>query len=78
MKVSEAIKKLQEILDTTGDMEVVVLSDIDGQFIVDFDKSFEAIEVPNEDESGFETVCAMMDGFEGEHVPNKTDLKIIQ
>ena len=78
MKISESITKLQEILQTAGDVEVIALTDIDGAFVADFDLIFEAIDLPNEDETGFETVCALMEDPVDESHTRAVDLKIVR
>ena len=77
MKISESIAKLQEILQTAGDLEVIALTDLDEGFIADFDLVFEAIDLPNEDETGFETVCALMEEPIDDH-KHPTALKIVR
>lgn len=58
MKISDAIQKLQTILQSDGDLDVVSIDDVDGFFIVDFAKEFEVFDIPNHDENDFSQVCA--------------------
>jgi hypothetical protein len=77
MKISEALVKLQEILDKNGDLEVIAMTDADGVFIADFDLVFDVIELPSEDETSFETVCALLEDL-GSDGPTTTQLKIVR
>lgn len=69
MKLSEAIKSLQMQLAEHGDLDVVSVTDIDTGFVVDMDRIFEVIELPNDDETGFVTVSAFVEPIEENQGP---------
>ncbi len=64
MKISEAIVKLTQYQKEVGDVEFVVLTDLDGGFVVEHGRNCEIVELPNEDETGFETVVAFLEPME--------------
>lgn len=60
MRIAEAIKILTDILATSGDLEVVDLCAVDGQWALDRHRQFDVIAIPNEDGQGDTLMCAFM------------------
>jgi len=60
MKLSEAIKAMQMQLAEHGDLDVVSVTDIDEGVLVDMDRIFEVIEMPNEQETALVKVSAFV------------------
>lgn len=85
MKISEAISKLQGFLNDVGDVRVVLLTDVDGNFIIESLHVFDLVELPDANESfdNSELVCAYMGRIDTEidqarGVPYKPNLALIQ
>ena len=67
MKLSEAIKRLQEFeKEAGGDIPVVSMVDVDGAFCIEHDRIFDLIEIPDDDENldNPQLVCAFMESEE--------------
>lgn len=60
MKVSEAIKALADVLREAGDLEVVGLVGVDGQWAVDMGRTFDVVGIPLAVGDGEELVCAFI------------------
>lgn len=73
MKISEAIEQLKAFKDQVGDVELVVVTDVDGQYIVE-NRDLDVVEILNEDETEMQTVVAFL---ESEDLSPKP-LKVIQ
>lgn len=48
MKLSETIQLLQEFKDEVGDVEFVVMTEVDGQFYVEPNRTVDIVEFPAE------------------------------
>jgi len=59
MKISEAIKRLTEFQKEVGDVDLVMVTDVDGAFIVE-DRLLEIVEIPTET-GAMEAVAAFID-----------------
>lgn len=63
MKVSEAIAELQKTLAQEGDLEMVVVTDVDGQFCIDRGRTLDVIEFEcgSPDCKELHQVCAFLE-----------------
>lgn len=68
MRVSEVIAELRDVLAEAGDIEVVMVSDVDGRFVIEEGRVLDVIQLP--DEAGTlenaKLVCAFLEPPERE------------
>ena len=76
MKISQAIEILKHAQEHVGDVPVISLTEVDGQFCCEFERMFEIIQIPDEAENEI-TVVAFMDPPE-EEKSGKPTLKIVK
>lgn len=80
MKISEAIKILQEFEKKVGgDVPIVSVTDVDERFCIEFERTFDLIELPDENESmdNSQLVCAFMEPSNPDRV-EYPDLRVIK
>lgn len=61
MRISQAIRLLDAIVEDHGDMDLVVLEDAEEYFAIIRDRIFEVLECPTEDETTLVKVCAFVE-----------------
>ena len=76
MKISQAIEMLKMAQDQVGDVDVMSLTEVDGHFCCEFERTFEIIQIPDEAENEI-TVVAFMEPPE-EEKSGKPTLKIVK
>lgn len=54
MKISEAIEKLQYYKEVAGNVDLVMVTEVDGMFIIE-DRELEILDIPLEDREDSET-----------------------
>ena len=72
MTINQAIKILTELSKEHGDLELVGMVECDGEFIVDLDRVFDIIEIPEragDPDGPFQRVCAFMEEVDGDGQP---------
>lgn len=79
MKISEAIKQLEFALKEVGDVEIIHVEEVDGQFYMEWDRSFEIIGIPDEDDTEEEMVVGFVNqNIIPEDEPSGPNLKRIK
>lgn len=64
MTINETLERLTQLKEECGSGEIEVAScvDVDGQFILEFDRIFDLIEIEDEEQSGkMKLVCAFLE-----------------
>lgn len=61
MNITEAIQQLEKIKTEVGDIELVTIEDTAGEgFIIEYNKIFDIIELPDETETVFTKVVTLL------------------
>lgn len=61
MKISETIKMLEQIKEEYGNLEVVGYTELEDEFIIDWNREFGVVEIPDDNEEDWFSVCALIE-----------------